>query len=96
MSFDLFVQQARPTDISSPYIFACTACSAIQYGTEMNLPKTYKPYKKRACLLRIDGIIRAFTFSRPKFHRVQCIFEDPFSAGRLAPIPMTALYICRH
>ena len=57
----------------------------------MNLPKTYKPYKKCACLLRIDGVIRIFTFSRPKFHRVQCKLEGPFSAGRLAPIPMTAL-----
>ena len=56
----------------------------------MNLPKTDKPYKKRACLLRIDGVIRVFTFSRPKFHRVQCKIEDPFSAGCLAPIPMTA------
>ena len=82
--------------ISSRYIFACTACSAIQFGTEMNLPKTYKPYKKRACLLRIDGVIRVFTFSRRKSHRVQCKLEAPFSAGRLAPIPMTALYVCRH
>ena len=62
----------------------------------MNLPKTYKPYKKRAFLLRIDGVIRVFTASRPKFHRVQCKLEDPFSARRLAPIPMTALYVCRH
>ena len=75
--------------ISSPYIFACTACSAIQFGTEMNLPKTYKPYKKRACLLRIDWVNRLFTASRPKFHRVQCKFEDPLSARRLVPIPMT-------
>ena len=75
---------------SSPYIFACSACSAIQFGTEMNLPKTCKPYKKRACLLQIDGVIRVFTFSRPIFHRAQCKLEDPFSAGCLAPIPMTA------
>ena len=79
--------------ISSRYIFACTACSAIQFGTEMNLPKTYKPYKKRACLLRIDGVIRVFTFSRRKSHRVQCKLEAPFSAGRLAPIPMTVIGI---
>ena len=57
----------------------------------MYLPKTYKPYKKHVCLLRIDGIIRVFTFSHPKFHRVQCKFEDPFSAGRLTPIPLTSL-----
>ena len=63
----------------------------------MNLPKAYKPYKKRTCQLRIDGVIRGiFTASRPKFHRVQCKHEDPFSARRLAPIPMTALYVWRH
>ena len=48
------------------------------------LRMTYKLYKKRACLLRTDGVIRVFTFFCPKFHRVQCNFEKPFSAGRLA------------
>ena len=46
--------------------------------------------------MRIDGVIRVFMFSRPKFHRLQCKFEDPFSAGHLASIPLTYLYICRH
>ena len=27
----------------------------------MYLPKTYKPYQKRACLLQTDGVIRVFT-----------------------------------
>ena len=60
----------------------------------MYLPKTYKPYKKRACVLPIDGVIRVFTLSRPNFHRVQCKFQDPFSAGRLASSPLTTLYVC--
>ena len=47
-------------------------------------------------MLRIDGVIRVFTLSRPNFHRVQCKFEDPFSAGRLASSPLTTLYVCRH
>ena len=34
----------------------------------MYLPKTYELCKKRACLLRIDGVIRVFTFFCPKFH----------------------------
>ena len=62
----------------------------------MYLPKTYKPYKKRTCLFRTDGVIRVFTFSRPKSHRVQCKLEDPFSARRLASNPLTTLYFCRH
>ena len=61
----------------------------------MYLPKTYKPYKKRTCLLRTDGVIRVFTFSRPKSHRVQCKL-DPFSARRLASNPLTTLNVCRH
>ena len=48
--------------ISSPYIFACTACSAIQLGTEMNLSKTYKICKKNApvcCeLMELLGYLR--------------------------------------
>ena len=47
-------------------------------------------------MLRIDGVIRVFTLSRPNFHRVQCKFEDPFSAGSLASSPLTNLYVCRH
>ena len=62
----------------------------------MYLPKIYKPFKKRACLLRTGGVIRVFTFSRPKFHSVQCKFKDPFSAGHLASDPLTTLYVCRH
>ena len=60
---------------------------------EMYLPKTYKPYKKRACLLRTNGVIRVFTVSRPKSHRVQWKFEDPFSAGCLASSPLTTIYV---
>ena len=62
----------------------------------MYLPKTYKPYEKRACLLWIGGVIKVFTLSRPIFYRVQCKFEDPFSAGRLASRRLTTLYVCRH
>ena len=61
--------------ISSPYIFACTACSAIYFGTKLYLPKTYKPYKKRACLLRIGGVIRECMFSCPNFHRVRVLIS---------------------
>ena len=47
-------------------------------------------------MLRIYGVIRVFTLSRPNFHRVQCKFEDPFSAGRLASRPLITLYVCKH
>ena len=97
MTFNIFVQQARPRDAFPVLIsLASTACSAIQFRTEMYFPKTYKTYKKRACLLRTDEVIRVFTVSRPKSHRVQWKFEDPFSAGCLASSPLTALYVCRH
>ena len=68
----------------------------LMFGTDMYLPMTYKLYKMRACLLRTYGVIKVFTFSRPKFHRVQCKLEDPFSAGRLASSPLTTLYVCRY
>ena len=38
----------------------------------------------------------SFYGSRPKSHRVQWKFEDPFSAGCLASSPLTTLYVCRH
>ena len=77
--------------IFSPYISTCTACSALLFGTNMYLPNTYKPYKKRTCLLRINRVITVLPISRPNFHRVQCKIDGPFSPGRLAPIPLTSL-----
>ena len=82
--------------ISSPYISTCTACSALLFGPNMYLPNTYKPYKKRTCLMRINRVITVLPISRPNFHRVQCKIDDPFSSGRLAPIPLTSLSVCRH
>ena len=79
--------------IFSPYISTCTACSALLFGTNMYLPNTYKPYKKRTCLLRINRVITVLPISRPIFYRVQCKIDGPFSPGRLAPIPFTSLYI---
>ena len=48
--------------IFTPYISTCTACSALLFGTNMYLPNTYKPYKKRTCLLRINRVIRFYRF----------------------------------
>ena len=100
VTFSLFQSLCSSDDvyrpIFSPYISTCTACSALLFGTNMYLPITYKPYKKRTCLLRIDRVITVLPISRPNFHRVQCKIDGPFSSGRLAPIPLTRLYICRH
>ena len=73
--------------IFSPYISTCTACSALLFDTNMYLPTTYKPYKKRTCLLRINRVITDLPISRPIFHTVQCKIDGPFSPGRLIPIP---------
>ena len=94
-SISLFIRRRLQTHFS-PYISTCTACSALLFGTNMYLPNTYKPYKKRTCLLRINRVITVIPISRPNFHRVQCKIDGPFSPGRLAPIPLTSLYTCRH
>ena len=100
VTFSLFQSLCSSDDvyrpIFSPYISTCTACSALLFGTNMYLPNTYKPYKKRTCLLRIHRVITVLPISRPNFHRVQCKIDGPFSPGHLAPIPLTSLYICRH
>ena len=59
----------------------------LMFGTDMYLPMTYKLYKMRACLLRTYGVIKVFTFSRPKFHRVQCKLEDLFQQDALPRVP---------
>ena len=92
MTFNLFVQQARPRD-AFPVLISLLVLHAAPYNLAR---KTYKPYKKRACLLRTDGVIRVFTVSRPKSYRVQWEFEDPFSAGCRASSPLTTLCVCRH
>ena len=48
------------------------------------------------CLMLINRVITVLRISRPNFHRLQCKIYDMFSPGRLAPIPLTSLYICRH
>ena len=100
VTFSLFQSLCSSDDvyrpIFSPYISTCTACSALLFATNMNLPNTYKPYKKRTCLLRIDRVITVLPISRPNFHSVQCKIDGPFSPGRLAPIPLTSHHICRH
>ena len=100
VTFSLFQSLCSSDDvyrpIISPYISTCTACSALLFGTNMYIPNNYKPYKKRTCLLRIDSVLTLLPISHPYFHRVQCKIDGPFSPGRLAPIPLTSLYICRH
>ena len=95
VTFSLFQSLCSSDDvyrpIFSPYISTCTACSALSFGTNMYLPNTYKPYKKR-----INRVITVLPISRPNFHRVQCKIDGPFPPGRLAPIPLTILYICRN
>ena len=78
--------------ITSPYISTCIACSALLFCPNM----TYKPDKKRTCLLQINRVITVWPVSRQNFHRVQCKIDDPFSPGRLVPIPLTTFYVCRH
>ena len=56
LSFNLFFSRLDLQTHFQSFIFACTACRAIQFGTKMYLPMSYKLYKKRACLLRIDGV----------------------------------------
>ena len=82
--------------ISSPYISTCIACSALLFGPKMYLFKTFKPYNKRTCSMRINRVITALPISRLNFHRVQCKIVNPFSPGRHAPIPLTTLYVCRY
>ena len=100
VTFSLFQSLVSSDDvyrpIFSPYISTRTACSALLFGTNMYLPNTYKLYKKRTCLLRIDRVITVLPIYRPNSRRVQCKIDGPFSPGRLAPIPLISLYICRH
>ena len=54
--------------ISSPYISSCIACSALLFGPKMCLPMTYKPYKNRSCLMRINRVITVLPISRLNFY----------------------------
>ena len=100
VTFSLFQSLCSSYDanrsISSPYISSCVACSALLFGPNMYLSKTYKPCKKRTSTMRINKIITLLPFSRPNFYGVQCKIDDPFSSGRLALNPLTCFYVCRH
>ena len=72
---------------SSPYISKCIACSALLFGPNMYLSKTYKPYKKRTSSMRINRVITVLPISRLNFYRVQCKIVDPFSPWRFPRFP---------
>ena len=96
MTFNLFVQLARPRD-AFPVLISLLLLHAAPYNLARKCT-SLRPinYKKRAYMLRTDGVISVFTVSRPKSHREQWKFEDQFSAGCLASSPLTTLYVCRH
>ena len=96
MTFNLFVQHARPRDA-----FPVLISLLLLHAAPNNLARKctsltpINPIKSAPVCCKLT-VISVFTVSRPKFHRVQCKFEDPFSAGRLASSPLSTHCVCRH
>ena len=80
--------------ISNPYISTYTSCNALLFGPNMYLSITYKLYKMRTCLVRINRVITVLPISRPTFRSVQC---KSFRQDALPRFPWLSfiLYVCR-